>query len=97
MVESQSTDEEMVLDNEESEEEIADSEAPIDEYDISAVPNDFNIATIFNFMESGAFKIPGFQRNFVWDIRRASKLIESIIMGLPVPQISCMKTKRTLS
>lgn len=87
MVESQATDEELVLDNEESEEEIADSEAPIDEYDISAVPNDFNIATIFNFMESGAFKIPGFQRNFVWDIRRASKLIESIIMGLPVPQI----------
>jgi uncharacterized protein with ParB-like and HNH nuclease domain len=32
-------------------------------------------------------KLPTFQRNFVWDIKRSSKLIESIIMGLPIPQI----------
>src|SRR3972149_3218475 len=60
---------------------------PITEYDLTATPNDFNIITIFNFIESGALKIPGFQRNYVWDIKRASKLIESLIIGLPVPQI----------
>ena len=59
----------------------------IDEYDITATPNDFNISTIFNFIESGAVKIPGFQRNYVWEHRRASKLIESLILGLPVPQV----------
>jgi len=59
----------------------------IKEYDITASPNDFNILTMFNFIESRAVKIPGFQRNFVWDIKRASKLIESIIIGLPVPQV----------
>ena len=32
-------------------------------------------------------KIPGFQRAYVWDSRRASKLIESLIIGLPVPQV----------
>ena len=48
----------------------------IDEYDLTATPNDFNIVTIFNFVESGAVKIPGFQRNYIWDIVRASKLIE---------------------
>ncbi len=32
-------------------------------------------------------KIPGFQRNYVWDIKRASKLIESLLLGLPVPQV----------
>src|SRR5438067_7490019 len=57
------------------------------EYDITASPNDFNILTLFSFIESGAVKIPGFQRNYVWDIKRASKLIESLILGLPVPQI----------
>jgi hypothetical protein len=62
-------------------------EYPIDQYDLSAAPNDFNVLTIFNFIESGAVKIPGFQRNYVWDVRRASKLIESLIIGLPVPQI----------
>lgn len=59
----------------------------IDEYEISASPNDFNVSTIFNFIRSGAVKIPGFQRHFVWDIKRASKLIESLLLGLPVPQI----------
>jgi hypothetical protein len=59
----------------------------IDQYDLTATPNDFNLLTIFNFIESGAVKIPGFQRNYVWDIKRASKLIESLIIGLPVPQV----------
>jgi hypothetical protein len=64
-----------------------DEEFQIDEYDLTATPNDFNVLTINNFIESGAVKIPGFQRNYVWDIKRASKLIESLILGLPVPQI----------
>ena len=65
------------------EEEISD----VEEYDISASPNDFNVSTMYDFIKSGVFVIPGFQRNYVWDIRRASKLIESLIVGLPVPQI----------
>lgn len=59
----------------------------IDEYDIVASPNDFNTLTINSFIEQGAIKIPPFQRNYVWDKRRASKLIESLILGLPVPQV----------
>src|SRR5882757_3080127 len=59
----------------------------VDEYDITAAPNDFNVLTIHSFLESGAVKIPGFQRNYVWDLPRASKLIESLILGLPVPQV----------
>lgn len=57
------------------------------EYDIASIPNDFNITTLFSFIESGVVSIPGFQRNFVWDIKRSSKLIESLILGLPVPQL----------
>ncbi len=57
------------------------------EYDISASPNDFNIKTLFDFIDSGIVKIPGFQRNYVWDIKKASKLIESIIIGIPITQI----------
>ena len=62
-------------------------EVQIDEYDMSSSPNDFNVVTIANFIDSGAVKVPGFQRNYVWDIKRASKLIESLILGLPVPQV----------
>jgi hypothetical protein len=67
-----------------SEEEVA---TQIDEYEIVASPNDFNTRTINSFIEEGAIKIPPFQRNYVWDRKRASKLIESLILGLPVPQV----------
>lgn len=66
----------------------------IAEYDITAAPNDFNVLTIFNFLESGAVRIPGFQRNYVWDLSRASKLIESLVLGLPVPQVFLYEVER---
>ena len=76
-------------------EEIEDQDnGYVEEYDITAAPNDFNIRTIFDFIESGAVKIPGFQRNYVWDQRRASKLIESIIIGLPIPQVFLYEESR---
>lgn len=59
----------------------------VEEYDITAAPNDFNVLTIYSFLESGAVRIPGFQRNYVWDLGRASKLIEPMILGLPVSQV----------
>lgn len=59
----------------------------IDEYDLTTSPNDFNVMTIYNFVKSGSVVIPGFQRNYVWDRKRASRLIESLIIGLPVPQV----------
>jgi hypothetical protein len=62
-------------------------DAQIEEYDLTSSPNDFNIKTIYDFIDSCAVKIPGFQRNYVWDIRRANKLIESLIISLPVPQV----------
>jgi uncharacterized protein with ParB-like and HNH nuclease domain len=62
-------------------------EFQIDEYDLTQTPNDFNVTTIFSFIESGSVKIPGFQRHYVWDLARASKLVESLILGLPVPQL----------
>lgn len=72
-----------------TEDDLIDSSEDISftEYDISASPNDFNIKTLFDFIGSGVVKIPGFQRNYVWDMKRASKLIESIIIGIPIPQI----------
>jgi Protein of unknown function DUF262 len=66
----------------------------IEEYDITAAPNDFNVLTIYNFLESGSVRVPGFQRNYVWDLGRASKLIESLILGLPVPQVFLYEVER---
>jgi len=57
------------------------------EYDISVSPNDFNVSTIDSYINKGIFEIPGFQRNYVWDRKRASKLIESLLIGIPIPQL----------
>ncbi|MCL6281643.1 DUF262 domain-containing protein [Streptomyces albidoflavus] len=76
--------------------ELAEDEGSgqIDEYEIIASPNDFNTLTINSFIEEGAIKIPPFQRNYVWDRKRASKLIESLIIGLPVPQVFLYEENR---
>ena len=66
----------------------------IEEFDLTSQPNDFNVNTIFDFIQNGAVVIPGFQRNYVWDLRRASKLIESLIIGLPVPQVFLYESDR---
>lgn len=67
--------------------EIEDEGLSFQEYDITSSPNDFNVKTIVDFIDQGIFKIPVFQRNYVWDMSRASKLIESSILGLPIPQL----------
>lgn len=63
-------------------------------FSLVTTPNDFNITTIINFMDKGVFIIPKFQRNFVWDIKKSSKLIESLIIGLPIPQIFLYEKER---
>lgn len=70
-----------------SDEQDVDEPTLITDYDILTSPNDWNVLTIAHYMEAGAIKIPYFQRNYIWDVKRASRLIESLIIGLPVPQL----------
>lgn len=67
--------------------DVDDTEPSIAEYDLSTVPSDFNVMTLKQLVDNGWLRIPGFQRHFVWDLTRASKLIESLILGVPVPQL----------
>ncbi|VEF00219.1 DUF262 domain-containing protein [Neisseria canis] len=60
---------------------------PVENFKLTTTPNDFNISTIISFLDAGIFKIPDFQRNYVWDINKASRLIESLLIGLPIPQM----------
>ena len=70
------------------------NEVAVTQYDSSVIPNDFNITTIFNLIDSGAVEMPVFQRNYIWDKKRASRFIESLILGLPVPQIFLYQKER---
>ncbi len=62
-------------------------DVPYVEYDISVSPSDPTLELLSSQLESGDVVIPFYQRRYVWKIEQASKLIESFIMGLPVPQI----------
>lgn len=62
-------------------------ETPYVEYDISVSPSDPTLELLAAQLEKGDIFIPFYQRKFVWKIEQASKLIESFLMGLPVPQV----------
>jgi hypothetical protein len=63
-----------------------DSEAYV-AYDITAYPSDLTLSVIHEMWGAGDIIVPEFQRNFVWTIHQSSLLIESFLMGLPVPQV----------
>lgn len=69
------------------EDELDIGEEGIVEYDITTSPRDLTPANIVDMIDSGIIEIPLFQRNYVWDIKKASKLVESLILGLPVPEL----------
>ena len=69
------------------EEEQDIGEEAIVEYDITTSPRDLTPANIVDMIDSGIIEIPLFQRNYVWDIKKASRLVESLILGLPVPEL----------
>ena len=69
----------------ESEEEDLDEGVPV--YMIRSYPSDPELETLHNRWRRGEIVIPTFQRGFVWNVSQASRLIESFLMGLPVPGI----------
>jgi len=60
---------------------------PIVEYDITSYPSDFTLDNLYSQWNKKSIVIPGFQRNYVWNIKQASLLIDSFMMGLPIPPV----------
>lgn len=56
-------------------------------YVVTTYPADFTLEILANKLKTGEIVIPEFQRQFVWNQVQASKLIESFLVGLPVPAI----------
>jgi len=64
-----------------------DDVGPHIEFEIATYPSDLTLSVIHEMWRAGDIRIPTFQRNFVWNIKQASRLIESFLVGLPVPQV----------
>ena len=60
-------------------------------YTITTYGADFPVDALVDRMNSGEILLPGFQRGYVWKHGRASRFIESLLVGLPVPAIFLWK------
>jgi hypothetical protein len=55
---------------------------------------DWTASTLIDQLRRGNIKLdPIFQRRDAWDLKRKSRFIESVILGLPIPQIVLAETK----
>jgi Protein of unknown function DUF262 len=64
-------------------------------FTINSYGADYTVDSLVKRMNGEAFKIPEFQRKFVWSLKHSSKFIESLLMGLPVPGIFLYKDTET--
>lgn len=73
------------------ESEVTEEEKPQPGYgpdDIFVENKPFSLKQINDLIDDGDIELsPDFQRNFIWDNTRQSRLIESIFLGLPLPSI----------
>ena len=56
-------------------------------YEISVTGADMTLELLSIKLRNSDIVVPEFQRQYVWNHQKASKLIESFMLGLPVPQI----------
>jgi hypothetical protein len=76
------------LDLAEGVEDVSAREAPDHiRFNITFFGVDYPVETIVTRMERGDFFIPDFQRSYVWSQKQASRFIESLLYGLPVPGV----------
>lgn len=56
-------------------------------YQITSYGADYTVDSLVQRLDREDIIIPEFQRRFVWDRKRASRFVESLLLGLPVPGI----------
>ncbi len=62
---------------------------------ISSHASDMTLAAYHDKWRNGQVTIPEFHRDYVWDQDRAGKLIESFLLGLPVPGVFLYQERTT--
>ena len=58
---------------------------------ISSYGADYTVDSLVKRLHREDFFVPPFQREYVWTLPQASKFIESLLLGLPVPNVFVAK------
>jgi hypothetical protein len=64
-------------------------------YEITSYGADYDVDGLVKRLKNGDIKIPEFQRGYVWPIKQASRFVESLLLGLPVPGIFLSRENET--
>lgn len=86
---------ESFLDLENIPSEEKDQDVDIASYKINTYGTDFTVEILSLKVKDREIIIPPFQRRYVWTPKKASKLIESFLLGLPVPQVFLYRQDKT--
>ena len=75
--------------------EVSDEVETAYTYTVTSYGADYPVDGLVKRIKDGSILVPVFQRGFVWDLTRASRFIESLLLGLPVPGIFLAKDGAT--
>lgn len=89
-IDEEEYDDQEIIDVDESEDE-----PPVVVYDISNYGVDYDVEGLVKRLDRGDIFIPEFQRDYVWNQVEASRLIESLLLGLPIPGVFLAKDSDT--
>lgn len=64
-------------------------------YSITSYGADYTVDGLVKRIGDGNIYVPTFQRGFVWTLQQASRFVESLLLGLPVPGIFLSKERGT--
>jgi hypothetical protein len=64
-------------------------------YSITSYGADYPVDGVVRRIKDGDIAIPDFQRSYVWNINEASRFVESLLLGLPVPGIFLSREQDT--
>ena len=69
-------------------EDMAEAETPPDLSSLTVYSRDWTVETIYSQIQQGNIDLdPTFQRRHAWQEDKKTRLIESLITGMPVPEI----------
>lgn len=74
-------------------EEVEDSYSNDDLYNINSWGADLSFRELISMYEENELLKPELQRKYIWEKPEASRFIESILLGLPVPSVFLANTK----
>ena len=84
----------MCDENEEEYQDIDDIQETNENSNLIVFSRDWTVATILSQIEQGNIDLnPGFQRRNAWNDNKRSKLLESIMIGYPIPEIVLAENK----